>query len=56
MSGVSRRTFMQGVAATAVLAASGAAKAAPSERVRHAVIGVGGQGRHHAVGFASNAD
>ncbi len=53
---VTRRTFIQGVAASAVLAAGTTAKAQPSERVRHAVIGVGGQGRRHAVAFQSNPD
>lgn len=56
MAALTRRTFIRGVAASAVLAAGTSAKAAPSERVRHAVIGLGGQGRRHARGFAANPD
>jgi len=43
---------------TGLLAAglSSAAKAVPGERVRHAVVGVGGQGRRHAQVFASFPD
>jgi predicted dehydrogenase len=51
----SRRTFLQGAAASA-LAATGTASAAARERVRHAVIGLGSQGRRHARAFAAQAD
>ncbi|MCL4218274.1 MAG: Gfo/Idh/MocA family oxidoreductase, partial [Candidatus Hydrogenedentes bacterium] len=49
MSKVSRRVFL-GTAAGA-LTWSLAAQGAPSDRIRHAVIGVGGQGRNHARAF-----
>ena len=50
MSTHSRRTFL-GTAAGLAVAASQRGLAAPSERVRHAVIGCGGQGRSHAKAF-----
>ena len=53
---LTRRTFMQSVAATAALTRGAVVNAAPSDRVRHAVIGVGGQGRNHAKGFSDNPD
>ncbi len=61
MKHFSRRSFLQRVgegAATGLLlpALSGLAQAAPSERVRHAVIGAGSQGRRHAQVFASLSD
>lgn len=61
MSGISRRGFMKtaghGIAASAALMAFARnGKAAPSERIRHAVIGVGGQGRYHAKLFDSFED
>ena len=43
-----RRTFMGLVGAGIAAAAARPTKAAPSERVRHAVIGCGGQGSNHA--------
>ncbi len=55
MATLTRRTFVKAAAATAVLGVS-TAKAAPNDRVRHAVIGLGGQGRQHAKTFASNSD
>lgn len=59
MSEVSRRSFLKsagvGLASSAVLM-SHRAGAAPSETVRHAVIGVGGQGRNHAKTFAGFDD
>ena len=50
MSNVSRRMFL-GTAATGAVTWSLAAQGAPSDRIRHAVIGVGGQGRNHARAF-----
>ena len=51
MSTSTRRALL-GTMGTGMLASfvlpAGIAKAAPSERIRHAVIGVGGQGRRHA--------
>jgi len=54
----SRRTFIKSVG-TGVLAASfskSSVKAAAGERIRHATIGLGGQGRKHARTFASFPD
>ncbi|MCX5768741.1 MAG: Gfo/Idh/MocA family oxidoreductase [Candidatus Hydrogenedentes bacterium] len=56
-----RRAFLKttGTACVATLALpalSAAGQAPASERVRHAVIGLGGQGRHHAQIFASFPD
>ncbi|MCP4641456.1 MAG: Gfo/Idh/MocA family oxidoreductase, partial [bacterium] len=55
-----RREFMTSagaaLAGTAVLRAARSAKAAPNDRVRHAVIGLGSQGRRHAKAFAACAD
>lgn len=61
MTDLTRREFVSAastrIAATAgVFAIGHAAKAAPSERVRHAVIGVGGQGGQHAKNFSGFAD
>ena len=61
MSMTNRRTFLKktgtGILAGLVLpSVANVAKAAASERVRHAVIGMGGQGRHHAKEFASFSD
>jgi predicted dehydrogenase len=59
MSSMSRRTFLHSATATMAAAAAlhaSTAKAAASERVRHAVIGLGSQGRHHAEMFAANPD
>ncbi len=61
MKEVSRRSFLQtagrGFSATGLaVALQSTAKAAPSERVRHAVIGTGGQGSHHVKTFASFRD
>lgn len=54
MTRLPRRDFMKGSAALATYAVSvpAAAKAAPSERVRVAVMGVRGRGRSLAAGFA----
>lgn len=53
-----RRDFLRTAGGSALVSAlaSGPASAAPSERVRHAVIGLGSQGRHHAKTFAGFAD
>ncbi|GMV99885.1 MAG: dehydrogenase [Candidatus Hydrogenedentota bacterium] len=57
MSQVSRRTFMHSAAAvSAGLLAASRAKAAPSDTLRHAIIGTGGQGRHHAIAQATFPD
>ena len=61
MSQCSRRCFIQSaakgvLASTAALTLSPSAKAAPSERVRHAVVGTGGMGRSHARNFDSFDD
>jgi predicted dehydrogenase len=55
MNILTRRTFVKSAAAGALLMGA-TAKAAPNERIRHAVIGLGGQGRQHARTFASHAD
>jgi len=59
MGAFSRRTFLQaagvGLAASAV-AVSRRAKAAPGDRIRHAVIGVGRQGQGHVKRFAAQPD
>jgi len=53
----SRRTFLKTAGSViSSLALSGVSRAAQNDKVRHAVIGVGGQGRHHAQGFASFDD
>jgi len=56
MDTLSRRSFLKttgaGLAVASAMSAS-TAKAAASERVRHAVIGVGGQGKRHTKGFAA---
>jgi len=57
MSELSRRDFIKRTAAgiavpSVILAGAGRGLAAPSERVRIAVIGVGGQGSGHAGGWA----
>jgi len=61
MSECSRRTFLKSagggvLASTSLLALSGTSQATAAGRVRHAVIGLGGQGRHHAKAFASLDD
>jgi predicted dehydrogenase len=61
MSTSTRRTFLR-TTGTGILTSlafpglSSIAKAAPNERIRHAVIGVGGQGKNHAQVFASFPD
>jgi predicted dehydrogenase len=49
--GLSRRTFLKsagaGIAAATAVTSAARAQAAPSERVRHAIIGAGGQGKSH---------
>jgi len=58
MSTYTRRNFIQAagtVTAAAVLARAGKAAGA-NERLRHAVIGLGGQGRRHAKTFAALPD
>ncbi len=57
MSHTSRRTFLttagSGIAGVAgILTTASNVKASPSERVQHAVIGLGSQGRRHARTFA----
>jgi predicted dehydrogenase len=58
MSDLSRRTFLHsagaGLAASTLL--MNRAQAAHHETVRHAVVGLGGQGHRHALGFAANDD
>ena len=62
MSDWTRRKFIKttgaGIAASAspFIVATVGARVAPSERVRHAVIGTGGQGRSHCRGFADVKD
>ncbi len=61
MSKLSRREFITSstgriVAASALAAVTREGRAAPSERVRHAIIGLGNQGGHHAKVFSSFAD
>ncbi|MCC6488667.1 MAG: Gfo/Idh/MocA family oxidoreductase [Candidatus Hydrogenedentes bacterium] len=55
MNRLSRRSFLSatgGILATgAALSASRGASAAPLDRVRHAVVGLGGQGSSHAAAF-----
>ncbi|MBI4556871.1 MAG: Gfo/Idh/MocA family oxidoreductase [Candidatus Hydrogenedentes bacterium] len=56
MSSVTRRNFLKtagaGVlASSALVQATSSVRAAPSRQVRHAVIGLGSQGRRHAKGF-----
>ena len=58
MSTPTRRAFLNaagsGIAAAAgILATASKAKASPNDRVQHAVIGLGGQGRAHARTFAA---
>ena len=57
MPGLNRRGFIKsaGVTAGSLLIAD-ASKAAANERIRHAVIGVGGQGGNHCKRFSSNKD
>lgn len=55
MPSLSRRSFIQSSGA-AVLAASVTSRAATVDRVRHAVIGTGGQGGNHAKAFSSMDD
>ncbi|MFA6242341.1 MAG: Gfo/Idh/MocA family oxidoreductase [Candidatus Hydrogenedentales bacterium] len=52
---LSRRSFLKSTGAGLAVASalsSAPARAAASERVRHAVIGVGGQGKRHTGGFS----
>jgi predicted dehydrogenase len=61
MSEFSRREFIRSttgaaLAATPLLSLSGRSKAAPNDRVQHAAIGLGGQGRQLARTFASHGD
>lgn len=61
MSHRTRREFLEAtgkglLAGLAFPALSAAGQASPSERVRHAVIGLGGQGRRHAEVFSSFSD
>jgi predicted dehydrogenase len=61
MTNLTRRRFIQStgqgiLASSAVFSLAKDSKAAPSERIRHAVIGMGGQGRRHAKTFASFPD
>ena len=61
MTNLSRRRFIQStgqgiLASSAVFSMAQGSQAAPSERIRHAVIGLGGQGRSHAKTFASFSD
>ncbi|NUM52631.1 MAG: Gfo/Idh/MocA family oxidoreductase [Candidatus Hydrogenedentes bacterium] len=54
---LSRRSFIQSSgAAAAMYAASAVSQAATGDRVRHAVIGTGGQGGSHAKVFSSMDD
>lgn len=57
MKSTTRRTFL-GLAGTGMVAALATkpTSAAPSERVRHALIGAGGRGRAHAQNFSALAD
>lgn len=57
MPTISRRSFIQASsAAAAAYAVAGSAHAAAADRVRHAVIGVGGQGGNHVQAFSSMED
>ena len=61
MSECSRRTFLKSasggvLASTSLLTLSGTSNASTGGRVRHAIIGFGSQGRHHAKTFASFDD
>lgn len=61
MQPISRRSFLEGTGkgiaiSAATLALGSAAKAAPSRRVRHGIIGTGGQGKRHALGFSGQPD
>lgn len=61
MEPITRRTFFEGTGKGLAISAAAmtlghAAKAAPSERVRHAIIGTGGQGKRHAQGFSAMPD
>lgn len=57
MPTISRRSFIQASsAAAAAYAVAGSAHAAAGDRVRHAVIGVGGQGGNHVQAFSSMED
>ncbi|MEK7794821.1 MAG: Gfo/Idh/MocA family oxidoreductase, partial [Candidatus Hydrogenedentota bacterium] len=51
-----RRTFLLAGAAGVAAAAMTRTKASAAERVRHAVIGTGGQGREHIRRFDANED
>ncbi len=61
MSEFSRREFIRSttgaaLVATPLLSLSSRPKAAPNDRIRHAAIGLGGQGRQLAKTFASHGD
>ncbi len=56
MPTMSRRSFMQASGAATALLAARFAPAATADRVRHAVIGTGGQGGSHAKAFSSMDD
>jgi len=57
MPSFTRRSFLQTAgAAAAAHALSGSALAASGDRVRHAIIGTGGQGGSHAKAFSANPD
>lgn len=51
-----RRTFLMAGAAGVAAAAMSRTKASAAERVRHAVIGTGGQGREHVLRFDANEE
>lgn len=56
MTDTTRRTFLTTAGAGLMLAATQKSTAAPSERIRHAVIGCGGQGGAHVRNFDSLPD
>lgn len=56
MSRISRRTFMQATGIVAAAHGLTRAGAAQGARIRHAVIGTGGQGGSHAKAFSSMPD
>ncbi len=61
MSEFSRREFIRSttgaaLVATPLLSLSSPSRAAPNDRIRHAAIGLGGQGRQLARTFASHGD
>ncbi|MCA9063960.1 MAG: Gfo/Idh/MocA family oxidoreductase, partial [Planctomycetaceae bacterium] len=56
MTQSNRRTFLQSTAALATVSAGASAFAASSASVGVAVIGTGGQGKHHVSGWLSTRD